>query len=106
MSDKPQEFSTLWHQSGVNRDGVPFVQLIRDETVISQMSVEQAREHAAAILEAAEAAEQDAFLVHWVKEGVGCGEEQAAGILMEFRNWRRERTGKRSGQEVIPEQKS
>lgn len=105
MSEQPQNEFPLWHQSGVNRAGEPFIQLILGEKAITQLSVEQAREHALAILEAAEAAEQDAFLVHWVKEYIGAGESAAAGLLMEFRNWRREQTGKRSGPEVIPEQK-
>lgn len=93
----------LWHQSGVSRDGEPFIQLILGEKVIAQQSVSQAREHALAILEAAEAAEQDAFLVHWVKDHLSAGEAAAAGLLQEFREWRREQTDKRSGQEVIPD---
>jgi hypothetical protein len=93
----------LWHQSGVSREGEPFIQLILGEKVVAQQSVEQAREHALAILAAAEAAEQDAFLVYWLKTHVGADERAAAGLLKEFRNWRREKTGKRSGQEVIPD---
>jgi hypothetical protein len=92
----------LWHQSGVNRAGEPFIQLILGDKVIAQQSVTQAREHALAILEACEAAEQDAFLVHWVRDHMEAGEAAAAGLLQDFRNWRREQTGKRSGQEVIP----
>jgi inorganic pyrophosphatase len=95
----------LWHQSGVNRDGEPFIQLILGEKVIAQQSVQQAREHALAILEAAEAAEQDAFIVHWCKTILGQTEQVAGQILVDFRNFRREQTGKRSGQEVIPPQK-
>lgn len=102
MSDKSEEGLPLWHQSGVNRAGEPFVQLILGEKIIAQQSVEEAREHAHAMLEAAEAAEQDAFLVSWVKTHIGADERAAAGLLNDFRNWRRERTGKRSGQEVIP----
>lgn len=96
----------LWHQSGVNKDGEPFVQLIRGTAVVAQMSPAQARDHALAILEAAEASEQDAFLVHWTKTVVGGSPQAAAGLLKDFRNWRREQTGKRSGQEVIPENKN
>jgi hypothetical protein len=102
MTDKPDDFLPLWHQSGVNRAGEPFIQLILGEKVIAQQSIEQARDHAHAILEAAEAAEQDAFLVHWLKSCIGADERAAAGLLQDFRNWRREQTGKRSGQEVIP----
>lgn len=100
--DKPDEMFPLWHQSGVNRAGEPFIQLIIGEKVIAQQSVQQAREHALAILEAAEAAEQDAFLVHWAKTKIGVNESAAAGLLQDFRNFRREQTGKRSGMEVMP----
>ena len=104
MADEQQDGLPLWHQSGVNRAGEPFIQLILGTRVIAQQSVEQAREHAMAVLEAAEAAEQDAFLVSWVKDNIGAGEAGAVGMLNEFREWRRARTGKRSGQEVIPPQ--
>lgn len=93
MSDE----NVLWHQSGVNQKGEPFVQLIRNTTVIAQMSTEQARDHARAILEAAEASEQDAFIMDWVTTKVGCGPEQAVGLLQDFRRFREERTGKKSG---------
>lgn len=102
MSDKPEDLPPLWHQSGVNRAGEPFIQLILGDKVIAQQSVEQAREHAVALFEAAEAAEQDAFLVHWFKNAIGVDQNAAANILQEFRKWRMEHTGKRSGQEVIP----
>jgi hypothetical protein len=105
MSDEHKEVFPLWHQSGINRDGEPFIQLILGDKIIAQQSVEQAREHALAILEAAEAAEQDAFLVHFAKTEIGVGENEAAKLLMSFRDFRREQTGKRSGQEVIPQQK-
>jgi hypothetical protein len=103
MADNEEE-GVLWHQSGVNRKGEPFVQLIRNDKVIAQQSSEQAREHALAVLEAAEASEQDAFLVYWVKAAVGADERAAAGMLQDFRKWRRAHTGKRSGMEVIPPQ--
>jgi hypothetical protein len=104
MSDD-KEFP-LWHQSGVNREGEPFVQLILGEKIIAQQSPEMAREHALAVLAAAEAAEQDAFLVHWVKTVLHQDENIAGHILVDFRNYRREQSGKRSGQEVIPPQKA
>jgi hypothetical protein len=102
MSDKPED-NVLWHQSGVNRDGEAFIQLILNDKVIAQQSIEQAREHAKAVLEACEAAEQDAFLVYFFKKQVGLSENQAARILVDFREWRMRETGKRSGQEVRPE---
>ncbi len=98
----PDDREIIWHQSGVNRDGDPFIQLIRGTEVIAQMSVEQARDHGMAMLESAEAAEQDAFIVFFMKSKVGVGDREAAGILKDFRDFRREHTGKRSGQEVLP----
>jgi hypothetical protein len=102
---EPEEELPLWHQSGVNRAGEPFIQLILGDKVIGQQSVTQAREHAHAVLEACEAAEQDAFLVYWLKTAVGADERAAAGMLQDFRKWRMEQTGKRSGQEVTPPEK-
>lgn len=95
MADNDE--NTLHHQSGVNARSEPFVQLIRGGAVIAQMDPGQARDHAIAMLEAAEAAETDAFIHQWVKERVGAGPEQAAGLLMDFRRYRRERTGKQGG---------
>lgn len=93
---QPKE-KTMWHQSGVNPRGEPFVQLLLDEEIIAQMSPEQARDHARAVTEAAEAAEQDAFMFEWVLRKVGAGTEQAMGLIVEFRQFRAERTGKSQG---------
>lgn len=87
----------LWHQSGVNKKGEPFIQLLRGTQIVCQMDVEQARDHARAITEAAEAAEQDAFLMDWGQRVVGLSFEKAGTLMMEFRQYRRERTGKNSG---------
>jgi hypothetical protein len=89
--------NVLWHQSGINPKGEPFVQLLRGNTVIGQMSAEEARDHARTILEAAEAAEQDSFMWDWVINRVGTGEQQAAGLLVDFRKFRRERSNKSGG---------
>jgi hypothetical protein len=94
-SSGPQ--NVLWHQSGVGKDGEPFVQLLMGERIICQMDVNQARDHARVVLEAAEAAEQDAFIYDWVINRVGSGQTQALGLLQDFRQYRRERTGKSSG---------
>ena len=61
------------------------------------MDVAQARDHGNAIIEAAEAAETDAFIFDWVMNRVGSGPEQAAGLLVDFRKYRAEVTGKRHG---------
>ena len=87
----------IWHQSGINLQGEPFVQLLRGGQIIGQMSAEQARDHARAVLESAEAAEQDAFIFDWVTKHLDSGPQQAMGLLQDFRAYRRERTGKRGG---------
>ena len=97
MTREPETTGVLWHQSVVNPKGEPFVQLIQDTTVIAQMDCDQAREHAQAMLEAAEASEQDAFLMHFFQTTFGLPVEEAARILVAFRTWRRERTEKRGG---------
>lgn len=94
MSD-PKE-SVLWHQSGVSPTGDPFVQLLRDETIIAQLSPEQARDHARAITEAAEAAEQDAFLFDFGR--LKLGDAQAGmRLIVAFREFRAERSDKSQG---------
>jgi hypothetical protein len=97
VDDEKLPGNVLWHQSGVNQQGEPFVQLIRGHEVIAQMDVWQARDHASAITEAAEAAEQDAFIFDWVCNKIGSGPVQAAGLLADFRKYREQRTGKRGG---------
>jgi hypothetical protein len=87
----------LWHQSGVNQRGEPFVQLLLGERIIGQMSAEEARDHARAITESAEAAEQDAFLMDLMQHKMGLEQQQAAMVLADFRAYRMERTGKRGG---------
>ena len=97
MSKPEKKERVLWHQSGVSPRGEPFVQLILDDEVIAQFSPELARDHARAITEAAEAAEQDAFLMDFAKHKIGLNTEKAAMLLMGFREFRAERTGKSQG---------
>lgn len=97
MADEKIPDDILWHQSGVNAKGEPFVQLIQGGKVIGQMSPQEARDHAQAMIEAAEATEQDGFIMDWVINKVGAGPQQAAGLIADFRQYRRERTGKRGG---------
>lgn len=59
----------------------PAVQLVSD----------QARQIAFQILEAAEAAEQDGFLVSFATQRIGVPIEQAGALLVEFRAWREAR---------------
>ena len=87
----------LWHQSGVNKAGEPFVQLLQGTTIVGQMSPQEAREHAHAILEAAEASEQDAFLLDFAQNKIGMKFQDAGSILMAFRDYRAKTSGKRGG---------
>lgn len=81
----------LWHQSGVNRKGEAFVQLILEGKPIAQMTPAEARDHARAVTEAAEAAEQDAFMLEFAKSTIGTTEVGAAQLLVEFRRFREAR---------------
>ncbi len=73
----------------------PFVEVrFRDER--SQMSPETAQTIGANMIEAAEAALSDAFLVEFMVEVVGV-EHQAAQLLGEFRIWRGKRRDKLEG---------
>lgn len=87
----------LWHQSGVNPNDEPFVQLILGDRVIVEMDPDQARDHARAITEAAEAAEQDAFLMDFARNKLGAHMLAAGALLVAFREYRQERTGKSQG---------
>ena len=82
---------------GVNQKGEPFVQLLRGMHIIAQMSPEQARDHGRAIIEAAEAAERDSFLLDLLQTKVGLDFNAAGNVLADFRRYRTERTGKRGG---------
>lgn len=79
---------TLWAMSGFGRKTRrPFVS-IRWKDVVEQVSPDDARRFAHSILEAAEAAEQDAFMVWWVQNVIK-GDDAAAGQFLEqFREWR------------------
>ena len=94
---EPAKERTLWYQSGVNPKGEAFVQLLLDTEIIVQMSPEQARDHARAITEAAETAEQDAFLVDFMRNRIGGSFEDAARMLVAFREYRARTTGKSQG---------
>ena len=53
-----------------------------------QMSPAQARRIAGQLLEAAEAAESDGFLVGWLGEDKDLGEQQVGSLLISFRAYR------------------
>jgi hypothetical protein len=82
---------TLWHQSGVNKNGEPFVQLLIDDEVVCQLSPDEARDHAKNILEATEVSEQDAFMFWFMQTKVGLDVGRAMQVIVDFRKWREAR---------------
>jgi hypothetical protein len=97
MTNPNNEALPLWHQSGVNREGEPFIQLLLGDRIIAQMTPEDARSHAQAVIESAEASEQDAFMIHFFRTKLGVDFNEAGQILIEFRKFRQEESGKRGG---------
>lgn len=91
MNQKNNEDHILWHQSGVNKNGEPFVQLFQDDKIICQFTPEQARDSAKNLLEATEAAEQDAFLLEFFGKKLRMPMDEVYGIVVEYRQWREAR---------------
>ena len=80
--------------SGVNRRGEPFIQLVKiidgKRELMGQLAADELRELCANGLQAAEAAETDAFLVGYFRERLKLGDAQMAGVLADFRDYRAE----------------
>jgi hypothetical protein len=72
------------------RDGQPYVQYTWGE-FSAQMTPEEAVRHALLLVEAAQAALCDGFLVRFLKEKIELAPEQYAQIIQEFRNYREQR---------------
>jgi hypothetical protein len=67
----------------------PYVQvLIKAADFMTQMPPEKARELALNLLASAEAAEQDAFFISFMREKLGANDQQIAVMLLQFREWR------------------
>ncbi len=64
------------------------VKLVHDKNVIAMMTPAEARSWAMNILEAAEAAETDEFLMEVFKEKVGLDDAHAVAVLADFRKHR------------------
>lgn len=73
-----------------SRNKEPFVVLTWGANA-GQLTPTEARHHARRVLEAAEAADQDAFLVHFLTDQVGLDDSHAFVTLSEFRSWRAKR---------------
>lgn len=93
------EWKTIMVTSGYGGNTrQPFVELKTDKLKAPlQLSPEEARDLAQNILEAAEAAEQDAFMFEYVSKDLNAGERAAAGIISAFRKWRDEHGQNRQG---------
>ncbi len=90
---------TLWVRSmygAKNREPLVAITMPGGETL--QCSPAEARAHALAVLECAEAADQDAFIFEFgrsvIAKGAKDGDRLAAGLMNEFRQWREKRAEK------------
>lgn len=93
------KLETIWVESGYGYNTrQPFVEIkakqIRERL---QLSPGEARDLALNLLEAAESAEQDAFMIEYVKkmivdpkEGKEASDRMAAAFVFEFREWRKQ----------------
>ncbi|HLE52728.1 MAG TPA: hypothetical protein VI755_11735 [Anaerolineales bacterium] len=87
---------THWNRSIINvtsgygnNTRQPFVEIKTEKLKEPlQLLPEEARDLALNLLQAAEAAEQDAFMFEFVSKDLKAGENAAANIIFEFRNWR------------------
>lgn len=75
------------------RTGKPVVH-IRWGPMDGQLTPEEARRHAQALMEVAFAAELDAFVVKWVTTAIGADTQKALMVLRDFRAWRQEQDPK------------
>lgn len=93
--------SVLWAQSLVsNRTGKPRVQLHHQDWMV-QVTPEEARQWAMSILRCAEAAEQDAFLVSWIRDHLGGEYEAGLQLLVEYRAYREAQQKKESADGAV-----
>lgn len=78
----------LFQSSGVSAfTGEPFIE-IHWGNQVGQLTVEEARIHAFALLECCEAALSDAFLFKFARDRAGMDSERAAQLLAHFREYR------------------
>ncbi len=65
--------------------------MLRIGEMFTTMTVDKAREIAAFLIESAESAEQDAFMIEFVMKNLGLEREEAGRLLVAFRDYREER---------------
>jgi len=73
-----------------SRTEEPFVTVYLAGPDAAQLTPAQAREVAGHLIEAAEAAEQDAFIIAFGRQKLGLDLAGAAALLSEYRAWREE----------------
>jgi hypothetical protein len=73
-----------------------FVKLVRDREVIAQVDPQEARQWARNILEAAEAAETDEYLMHLLIDQIHLDDARAVAVLQDFREYREKKQAERS----------
>jgi hypothetical protein len=90
VSEQPKEISFMVTSGFGHRERAPYVQvLIEAADWMTQMPPAKARELAANLWEAAEAAEGDGFLMGYMAERIGVEDNRAlATVLMDFREYR------------------
>lgn len=74
------------------KNKAPLVTLTVPDGGMHQMEPKEARDLALNLLECAEAAEQDAFIIEWAIGRFQLSEQNAAMILGDFRDWRNKRS--------------
>jgi hypothetical protein len=90
-NEKDPEKNTIWVTSLVSaKTGEGIVDFRWGETH-AQLTVAEARNHAAGVYEVAEAAETDAFIVEFFEKELNCDRDKAIGILRAFRGYREKR---------------
>jgi len=84
----PKEAEQIFCDSGVNREGEPFVH-IHWGAMKGQWTPEEARQFALVVLETAEAAEYDSIFFRWLGKSMpDLALEQRARLIAEFRAFR------------------
>lgn len=85
------ELQRIEIESGVSgRTREPFV-VLRWGGESGQLTPTEARHHARRLLEAAEAAESDAFLMSFLRDRVRLEDGHQVAVLADFRQWRAQR---------------
>lgn len=90
--DEVMSLNTFTAESGYGyKSRRAFVALSYNDWKLAQMSPEEAMTLAHHIMEAAEAALNDAFLIEYLREELGMERHVIGSLIIEFRKWREKR---------------